>query len=36
LRQRLIKTGQVEVERRFSTATAVDAFLRIYGDVAHH
>jgi glycosyltransferase involved in cell wall biosynthesis len=36
LRQRLIMTGQVRVEERFSTRTATAAFLRLYHDVAQH
>jgi glycosyltransferase involved in cell wall biosynthesis len=36
LRHRLVATGQARVEARFSTPTAVAAFIRLYGNVAHH
>ena len=36
LRERLIAAGQARVETRFSTASAVANFVRIYGDVGQH
>jgi glycosyltransferase involved in cell wall biosynthesis len=36
LRHRLVATGQSRVEERFSIPTAVAAFIRLYGNVAHH